>query len=336
MRWTILCCALLAAGCAQELGDLRLSDKHQVAEPKLEFLGVAGVLIHWRGEGVLFDPFFSRPTIPELFWLSPDTDEIDRRMPPAADVTMLLLGHAHYDHALDVAWVMQKHTPQAITYGSTSAVHMLRAQIPKDRLVDAQPQMATLGDTATPVMQAKDNGWFYTRERHIRAMPIQSMHAPNPLTPLMSGAYTEDLTQLPRGFWNWKQGQTLAWLVDLLGEDGKPAYRIHYQDSASDAPYGFPPVLKDDKPVDVEILPVASFQNASHYPEGLLTLTQPRLVVLVHWEDFVGGTPDNPKILRQQKDVGSFIERVQRAAPNARVVMPRPLSEVALAPVMGH
>ncbi|HEY0285444.1 MAG TPA: MBL fold metallo-hydrolase [Pseudomonas sp.] len=335
MHWLAVSLLLMTAGCAQELGDLELTDQHGLVEPKLEFLGVAGVLIHWRDEGVLFDPFFSRPSIAELFWLKPDTHEIDLRMPPATDVSMLLVGHGHYDHLLDVAWIMRQHSPHATVYASRSAGHVLRAEIAADRVVNAEPRMASLSSDLPPRMIAKQDPWFYTQKGHIRAMPIESMHAPNALTRIMGGAYETDLTALPKGFWNWKEGQTLAWLVDLLGEDGKPIYRIHYQDSASSAPYGFPPVLDDGKSVDVEILPVASFQHADHYPRTLLAQTQPRLVVLVHWEDFVGGTPDDPRILRGQNDESLLVEQIKQSVPSgAQVITPHPFSEVAL-PAMG-
>lgn len=36
-------------------------------------------------------------------------------MPPAADVQVLLLGHAHQDHLLDVPRIMQEVTPKAMT-----------------------------------------------------------------------------------------------------------------------------------------------------------------------------------------------------------------------------
>ncbi|WP_449432616.1 MBL fold metallo-hydrolase [Pseudomonas putida] len=337
MRWTVLLLLLLTGGCAQELGTLPLSNEHNLPEPKLTFLGVTGTLIHWRGEAVLFDPFFSRPSLPELFWLKPDRDEIARRMPCAQDVSMLLVGHAHYDHMLDVTWVMRRHTPNATVYASSTAGHMLRAELPAKRVVDAQARMAVLSDGPQPRMVASKHNWFYSQKGHIRAMAIQSMHAPNALTGLMCCEYTEDLTALPKLFWNWKEGQTLAWLVDLLGEDGEPVYRIHYQDSASSAPYGFAPALEDNKPVDVEILPVASFDKADHYPQALLALTQPRLVVLVHWEDFVGGTPDQPKILRLQKGELQLLKRVQQqVGKQTPVVIPHPLSEVALPRAQQH
>nr|EKW5582264.1 hypothetical protein [Pseudomonas aeruginosa] len=56
-----------------------------------------------------------------------DNEKVDRHMPPAADVTMLLVGHAHYDHLLDVPRVVDKHSPKAVVYGSETVKHILHA-----------------------------------------------------------------------------------------------------------------------------------------------------------------------------------------------------------------
>jgi L-ascorbate metabolism protein UlaG (beta-lactamase superfamily) len=334
MRWLVLCFVLLLCGCAQDAGELKLSDKHNLPSPKIKALGVTGFLLHWRGEGLLFDPFFSRPTFAEMLWMTPDTTEIDKRMQglDASDVTMLLVGHAHYDHMLDVAWVMRKHTPNAKVYGSRTAGHILRAELPPERIVDVEPKMARLESLSASRTKAQSDGWFYTQRRGIRAMPIQSDHAPNVTgIDLMGGGYDHDLTSLPKAFWNWKEGQTTAWLVDLLDETGKTIYRIHFQDSSSDAPYGIPPDVGDNKRVDVEILPVASWTNVRNYPQALLKLTQPRLVILAHWEDFFGGDPEHPMILRGEKDEPGIVRIVQDNVPEGTVVvMPRPFSEIAM------
>ncbi|MGE8153244.1 MBL fold metallo-hydrolase [Pseudomonas vancouverensis] len=334
MRWLVLVLLLLTTACSQDASELPLSDQHDLPPPKIQALGVTGFLLHWRGEGLLFDPFFSRPTLLGMLWMTPDTVEIDKRMPRATDVTMLLVGHAHFDHMLDVAWVARKHAPNAKVYGSSTAGHILRAELPAERLVNAEPKMARLLKTTDARTVAQPDGWFYSTRRSFRAMPIQSNHAPNATgIDLMGGNYDHDLTALPKAFWNWKEGQTTAWLVDVLDEQGRAIYRIHFQDSASDAPYGIPPDLGDHKGVDVEILPVASWSNVRDYPRALLKVTRPRLVILAHWEDFFGGDPDHPRILREQKDEPQMIQITRDNVPQgAVVVMPKPFSEIALPP----
>ena len=107
-------------------------------------------------------------------------------------------------------------------------------------------------------------------------------------------------------------------------------YRIHYQDSASTPPYGFPPILADGKGIDVEILCVGSWNQVQRYPDALLKVSRPRLVVLGHWEDFFGNDPERPQTIRLLDEQG-MVERTRAALPDGTpVVMPVPLSEVAL------
>ncbi|MNL26051.1 hypothetical protein D3C87_1475570 [compost metagenome] len=125
--------------------------------------------------------------------------------------------------------------------------------------------------------------------------------------------------------------------MDLLDSEGRTVYRMHYQDSASDAPYGFPPDVGDNKRIDVVFLPVASWSNVEGYPQRLLHLTRPRLVVLSHWEDFFGGSPDDPKILRAERHESTMIQITRDNVPKGtEIVMPRPFSYIALPAPEGH
>ncbi|MEX5669996.1 hypothetical protein ABFV57_34680, partial [Pseudomonas neuropathica] len=75
------------------------------------------------GEGLLLAPSFSNPALlnhegwPPLR-VEPNKQRIDKYMPKADDVTMILVGHSHFDHLLDVPRVMEKHAPLAKVYGS--------------------------------------------------------------------------------------------------------------------------------------------------------------------------------------------------------------------------
>ncbi len=76
-------------------------------EPKIRYLDVGGWLLHWQNEGLLIAPLFSNPALFDHPGLPPlvveaDPARIDKYMPSASDVTLLLVGHGHYDHLLDV------------------------------------------------------------------------------------------------------------------------------------------------------------------------------------------------------------------------------------------
>lgn len=325
----MLLALVMSGGATVATGDSDEVNLRQ-PEPTLQYLGVAGFLVRWRGEAVMFDPFFSRPSFPELLWLKPDTELIAKHIPKANDVTMLLVGHGHYDHLLDVSTVVLNHAPNATVYGSASVIHTLRAVPELTKLVNAEDNMVPVPNTDPPPNGKPSTRWFTSTGGRLRAMALQSMHAENFFTPLMAGGYPSALTSLPKTLFGWKEGQTLAWLVDLMDEENKPAYRIHFQDTASQAPYGFPPDLGDGKGVDVQILPVASWDKVPPYPVGILNRNKPRLVVLAHWEGFVGGDAEAPTVQRFAGDQGDMLKAVRSVAPTAIVAKPLPFSDVAV------
>ena len=110
MRRGMLLSLLIAlAGCAQNPADLPLWQERQVAPPSLQYLGVGGYLLRWQDEALLFAPSFSNPATlgqPPLV-VKADNARIDELMPRADDVSMLLVGHAHYDHLMDVPRILE-------------------------------------------------------------------------------------------------------------------------------------------------------------------------------------------------------------------------------------
>jgi hypothetical protein len=326
-RVAALFALLLLAGCAQNPAGLPLWQNADATPPSLQYLGVGGYLLRWQGEALLFAPSFSNPASlgqPPLL-VAADTAKIDQLMPTAADVSMLLVGHAHYDHLLDVPHILQAHSPQAKVYGSKTMGHILAAVIPRARIVDAESAMAV---GATP------GQWFYSPERRLRAMAIKSEHAPHLFgIKLLTGSYMEDLTELPRSTFGWKEGQTLAWLVDLLDKQGRPLYRIHYQDAASTPPLGLPPQLPDSKRVDVAVLCVGAWNQAAAYPQVLLQRLQPRLALLGHWEDFFGNDPHQPQGLRLQ-DIRGMVGVTRANLPaDGSLKLPVPFAQIPLPPL---
>lgn len=295
--------------------------------PTFQFLGIGGYLIRWRGEALLIAPLFSHPS-PFTLSMKPDEEKLSRKMPAADDVTMLLIGHGHYDHLLDVPWIMQHRAPNAIAYGSVTVGRILRAVITPERVVDAQSTMAKVNAD-----QPADKGaWIESSRKHFRAMPIQSMHAPHFAGyTLASGSYDDDpdLTELPSTALGWKQGQVLAWMIDLLDDAGKTVLRIHYLDSASTPPFGLPVLEDDGNAVDVQILAVSSWQKVDDYPSVLLARTKPRLVVLGHWENFLVDDAKGAEDLPLQ-DIDDMIKVTCKSVPSAKVIKPQPLDLIKL------
>jgi hypothetical protein len=281
------------------------------------YLGTGGWLLRHGDASILTAPFFSNPGLVEVgvARLEVDTAAVDRYLPPVDDVPAILVGHAHYDHLMDVPYIARVHAPRSRVYGSRTMVNLLRGdrELDPGRLVSVEDRA---GDHETP------GEWFTTPDGRIRFMPLDSEHAPHLLgIRLFHGEQETPRTQLPQRATEWLDGPTLAWLIDILDDDGEVLLRVHYQDSASRPPRGFPP--PDGIPVDVMILCTAGSGAAEGYPEAIVRAFSPRVVLLGHWEDFFRpmSAPVRPV---PGTDVGEFEARLQEALPEG-AVQRRPL-----------
>src|SRR5262249_9758226 len=103
---------------------------------------------------------------------------------------------------------------------------------------------------------------------------------------IASDSVKDQMNSLPRAAGDWKLGEPYSYLIDVLGSDGTPVFRIYYQDTANSAPLGFPPESLR-KNIDLAILAVAKWKNVSPAaPDSLLLVLQPRNVIAAHWESF--------------------------------------------------
>ena len=80
-------------------------------------------------------------TNPSLFKLASltrlKTDEglVDHLLPSVEDVEMILVGHTHYDHLMDVPYIMTKHAKKSVVCGSETMGHIMAAAVDKSRIV---------------------------------------------------------------------------------------------------------------------------------------------------------------------------------------------------------
>jgi hypothetical protein len=86
----------------------------------------------------------------------------------------------------------------------------------------------------------------------------------------------------------WKEGATLAYLIDFLDPDsGEIVFRVYTQDAPTDAPIGHPPAeILEEKRVDLALLNIGSWENVEDHPTAIIAAIEPRYVIGGHWEDF--------------------------------------------------
>jgi hypothetical protein len=112
----------------------------------------------------------------------------------------------------------------------------------------------------------------------------------------------------------WLDGETVAFLVDLLNNDGSVALRVYFQDAVAAPPYGLVPPLSDGTPVDVALVVPATYAEVSWHPEALLANARPRQILLGHWESFFE-PPETPAEPVPFTNLPDFLSRLERALP---------------------
>lgn len=244
---------IVFSGCVPSIGRMPVYNTKQETlqmqgEEKntinVQYLGVGGYLFRHGQNALMTAPSITNPSLLKILSLTRlKTNEglVDRLLPTVEDVEMVLVGHSHYDHLLDVPYVMRKYAMNAVVYGSKTMGHIMAAAVDKSRII-AVDTYAAKGKTP--------GQWIYNQDRTIRFMAIESEHAPHfaGMKLLPEGPYDKDLKHLPRTVFGWVEGQTYAYLIDFLNEQGNIAFRVHYQDAASTPPLGFVPDLPAKRP----------------------------------------------------------------------------------------
>ena len=312
--------------CARRLGDLKPAlgaELRATSEDAvtMQYLGTAGWIFRRGDAAIMTAPFYSNPGILQagLATIEPDTEIIERFLPEVSDVSAILVGHAHYDHLMDVPWIARHRAREAKVYGSATMAHILAA------VPELQGRVVALNDEAAGADEPGD--WVVVADGRIRFQAIRSEHAPHYMRiKLYGGSLTEDLEKLPRRARGWKEGLTLSYVIEFLSAEGEPEFRIFYQDSATTPPVGHPSALMADGsiPFDAAILCGASFSQVKRHPEALVEVLEPRVVFVGHWEDFFVPR-DGPLRVVRASNISRFMKRLNAAASEkTRTVLSKP------------
>lgn len=311
--WPVL---LLAAGCATAPIDLPVTRSDTVVNccqtgasvVVFQYLGSGGWVISRGSDAVMTAPFFSNPGIFRvgLLRIAPNRKRIDehlRRIDDLRSIDLVLAGHSHYDHLMDLPVVFESLPAGVSLFGDASMTHLLWNKV----------RVVSLVESAGALHQA--GRW--TRIGDVRFMAILSSHAAHWRgIKFFNGHYVQPLARAPRRAREWKEGEPLAFLIDFLSSDGTILFRVYYDDTAHNHPYGYPDaVTLTERRVDVAILTVASFHEVADYPDCLLQWLQPRHVLLGHWEDFFV-SPDRPSRPVRLTNVSAFLARLKRHLPS--------------------
>jgi len=340
----------------------------------IRFLGVGGFMLESAGDRILTVPLYTRPGLLEVAAgsVASDAELVVNLLPDAElrDVRAILGGHAHYDHLLDLPAVLAR-APRASFYGNRAARNILAAYAPdrssrcagtaparpmlaRSRVVALDdPALSFVDYTYCPSLRPRGaplyGTWLQVPGAHARVMAFCSEH-PRQLGPIhyAAGTVAEEQCAPPRAAVDWREGTTLAYLIDFTDPaSAAPLYRVYYQDAPTNAPLGHvPPAILAEKRIDAALLCVGAYGEVNEAPTATLEALQPRYAIGGHWENFFRAATDAPQPI-PLLDVSTWIQRARAALPTGpadhalvengavaggRVFVPRPGDQFEIIP----
>jgi L-ascorbate metabolism protein UlaG (beta-lactamase superfamily) len=242
----------------QALGELEAKPPALPAGLELEWLGVSGYRIGYQGQDLFVDPYLSRVPFRDLLvrrTALPDPAALDRFAKASGEVAGVLVGHTHFDHAVDAPAIARRFGCKA--YGSDSLVNLMALHGLVDRAVEVEPYRAyELGPFEVSFVPS-----VHSRLLLGLAVPYDGDLTCEHLDGLSPGAY--------------RCGQVWGISIKVAG------LRFYHQGSAN---------LIDDaireRPVDVFLAGVAGRNFTSHYWRRVLPRLDPRVVIPTHYDNF--------------------------------------------------
>lgn len=270
------------------------------------YLGCNNVMMKYKNDEIMFDPFFSYQTIEKVSLGKIKFDEIaialglDRIKQAGFNLKNIhdvFISHGHYDHVFDLPYLVNHNAfNNSINLHCNTSVQNELFKF-KDRINFITNQSPTCDSNAYDI-----HNWQQISE-HIRVLPLKSSHAPHVLgVQFMKGEsnskkFTKyDTTTFKSNATQWKCGEDFSFLIDFT-ENDKPVFRILMQGpSIKPCADIFPDIILKEKDVDIAIMVIASNQFIKEYPSHQLSRLKPKKVILTHWENFFRNYTKEPEL----------------------------------------
>lgn len=270
-------------------------------------MGVCCVYFEYAGIGLLTDPFWSFLRLGRVAFgrIESDPGQIEPYLPRLDRTQAVLVGHNHYDHVLDLPYVIDRLHPDAVICGSQTLLHTFAPMNLGRRWEGMNERAATSTHVGEPLLLAGGR---------LRVLAIRSGHPSQYMgVHLYKKRLKEDRERPPRRVGHYQEGLTLAFLVDWLEEDGSVAARVYIQTSSDGAPSGyFPRSVLDQAPVDLGLVAMDCATSKARGLESVIDYLQPRSVLFCHWENFF-----RPKTLPPREIVKVDLPKLKAAMPQS-------------------
>jgi L-ascorbate metabolism protein UlaG (beta-lactamase superfamily) len=257
---------------------------------ELRWLGVSGYRLTYERVSLFVDPYLSRAPLRSLLLRRPaipDPEMLDRYARAPGPVAGVLVGHTHFDHAVDAPAIAKRFKAKA--YGSASLARLMRIHGLGELAVEVAPRRRyELGPFVVSFTPSRHSKLLFGRR-----VPFDGELTCDHLDGLAPSAY--------------KCGQVWGIRIEVAG------IALYHQGSAD----------LDDRElgaesVDVFLAGVAGRSVTPRYWERILPRLDPGIVVPTHYDNFFAPLGEKPKLLRGV-NLASVPEEVSAVSRDAEV-----------------
>ena len=252
-------------------------------ETRVRWLGTAGFVLEHGAHTLLIDPYLTRAPLWRCLSapLIPDESLLARQLPRA---DAIILGHTHFDHALDTPALARR--TGALVFGSPSAHALCRAQgVPEAQL--REPREAEVGPFRLRFFPSAHSRFLFGR------VPFAGEIA--------------DCDQVPMRAHQYRCGAVFGVEIEVAKK------RIFHLGSAELLDSGLP-----RRETDLLLLCVAGWQSSARFPERAARALTPRTVLLSHWDDFLRPVESGARMLPAMQ-LPRLVDRLSAATREARI-----------------
>lgn len=266
---------------------------------EIEWLGVSGYRLTCEGKTLFIDPYLSRVPFGDLVRRRrtlPDPAALDRFLRAPGDVVGVLVGHTHFDHAVDAPAIARRCGCKA--YGSESLLNLMALHGLAEQTVVVEPyrtyELGPFEVSFTPSLHSKLLLGL--------AVPYDGELSCDHLDSLHPGAY--------------RCGQVWGISIAVAG------LRLYHQGSAN--------LIEEairERQVDVFLAGIAGRSFTRDYWRRILPILQPRTIVPTHYDNFFRPLGDpmefvaNVQLAGLPDEIGAISREIEVAAlPRADLV----------------
>lgn len=252
-------------------------DASQTGDVKIHFYGTSCFTFQYKGSTLLNDPFFSNPDFIQLTTgrYKNQAALIKEHLKQLDSISLITITHGHYDHCLDVPAFSHLFTTQSKLVCDQSIFFELNEHLSSLHSVE----------NVTPSDASEQ--WIYSSDSVFRVMPVLSIHSDHFLKiKLFGGSYDRPLDSLPGPVWQWKEGQTYSFVIDVLNNGNIHRRFFMGAGQVGESSMEVLGKLAEERRFDI-IFPAFWHQKKSGpNMDALRERLQPEMVVMHHWNNF--------------------------------------------------